>query len=344
MAEQRFFDISNRSDMPFQIILGGRGIGKTYSALDYLQKVSSPSHKFIYMRREGTEIDQCATEYGNPYKKLNEDKGYHIEPFVIPKFKGFGFERQIRSTVEPDEVLECEPIGYAIALSTFSGTRSMDYSDVDIIFFDEFIPERHKRKIKAEGDALFNIYETVNRNRELLGEKPVKLILSANGIDLANPILAQFEVISVIQNMLKNNQYRRTIPERKLYIELVHGIGITEEKKKTVLYQLANENFVHDTLNTDFREAELHLVKKSKNLNGYKPELGYGNYVIFSSKTDFYIKESNVPCKMKLSEKEIYQLRAIFGPRYRLMRASQRIFFDDYTTLVLFDEILAYDL
>ena len=100
MAEQRFFDISNRSDMPFQIILGGRGIGKTYSALDYLQKVSSPSHKFIYMRREGTEIDQCATEYGNPYKKLNEDKGYHIEPFVIPKFKGFGFERQIRSTVE----------------------------------------------------------------------------------------------------------------------------------------------------------------------------------------------------------------------------------------------------
>ena len=37
------------------------------------------------------------------------------------------------------------------------------------IIFAEFIPEAHERLIKNEAAALFNFYETINRNRELDG-------------------------------------------------------------------------------------------------------------------------------------------------------------------------------
>lgn len=329
----RYFNIENRSDMPFQIIIGGRGTGKTYSVLDYLQRVSSPEHKFIYMRREGTEIDACSTEYGNPYKKLNFDKGYNISPFRIKKFNGFGIQRD-----------EDEPIGYGIALSLFAGMRSMDFSDVDYIFFDEFIPEKHKRKIKAEGAALLNVYETINRNRELFGQPPVKMILCANGIDLANDILLELGATSIIQKLLSNKQQRITIPERKLYIELISKTEISKEKEQTALYALASDDFVEDALDTKFRGADLEFVRKNVNLRSYKPEFSYSDFVFFHNNDHYYVARSNVPCKVHIKERNLMQLQALIAPRYRIHRAMGKVYFDDYVTLAMFDSLLGYEL
>jgi len=48
---------------------------------------------------------------------------------------------------------EPQILGYTTALSTISGLRGFDASDVKIWIFDEFIPERHERAIKCEGEA-----------------------------------------------------------------------------------------------------------------------------------------------------------------------------------------------
>ena len=210
--------------MPIKIIIGPRGCGKTYSVLDYMQEKSSEDSKFIYMRRDGTEIDSCSSEYGNPFKKLNVDKNYDIHPFQISKFNGFGIAR--------DDDLNV--IGYGVALSTFASMRSQDFSDVDRIFFEEFIAEKHKRKIKGEGAALLNVYETINRNRELFGQPPCELIMCANGIDLANPILLELGATTLIAKMLANKQRRLTVPEKSLYIELIPRTEISELKENTV--------------------------------------------------------------------------------------------------------------
>lgn len=334
-----FYDFNKcTSDMPIKIIIGSRGCGKTYSVLDYLAKVSSENSKFLYIRRDGTEIDGCSSPYGNPFKKLNADKGYHIAPFAISKFNGFGIARY---DSEEDEVLE--PIGYGVALSTFASMRSQDFSDVDRIFFEEFIPEKQKRKIKAEGTALLNLYETINRNRELFGEKPVELIMCANGIDLANPILLEFGATSLISKMLRNNQHKLTVPERALYIELVDAQGISDMKSNTVLYRLANEDFRKDALETKFRDADLDYVKKNVNLQSYKTEFSFGDFVCFSNKEHYYIAISNVPCKIAFKEREQIRLEAMFAPKYRVLRATGKLFFDDYRTLALFDRMLGYE-
>lgn len=329
-----FYDIRNvKSDMPFKIIIGPRGCGKTYSVLDYEQEKSSENSKFIYMRRDGTEIDTCSTEYGNPFKALNTDKGYCIKPFQIPKFNGFGISNDLTGEV----------IGYGVALSTFASMRSQDFSDVDRIFFEEFIPEKHKRKLKAEGQALLNLYETINRNRELKGEKPVEMIMCANGIDLANAILLELGATSIIAKMLANKQRRITIPERGLYIEIIPRTKVSEAKEETALYKLASGDFVIDSLDTTFRGSDLEFIRKNVNLRSYKTEFSYGNYVVFSNKEHYYIAESKVPCKIEIPERELQRFKAVFGPRYRILRGMGNIYFDDYVTLTLFDTYLDYE-
>lgn len=329
-----FYDIQRdcKSDMPFKIIIGPRGCGKTYSVLDYMQKVSSAKSKFIYMRRDGTEIDSCSSEYGNPFKTLNIDKGYCVEPFQIKRFNGFGIQKG-----------EGNAIGYGVALSTFASMRSQDFSDVDRIFFEEFIPEKHKRKIKGEGQALLNVYETINRNRELKGEEPVELIMCANGIDLANPILMELRATSIIAKMLANGQRRITIPERGLYIELIPRTKVSDLKQKTALYKLANNDFSIDALETKFRGADLEYVKKNVNQRSYKPEFKFGDFVIFSNKEHFYVAETNMPCKVEIPERELQRFKLVFGPKYRILRGMGRIYFDDYITLTLFDAYLEYE-
>ena len=334
MDNSIFYDIRKcKSDMPVKIIIGPRGCGKTYSVLDYMQEQSSESSKFIYMRRDGTEIDSCSSEYGNPFKKLNTDKNYDIHPIQIPKFNGFGIARDEDQSV----------IGYGVALSTFASMRSQDFSDVDRIFFEEFIPEKHKRKIKGEGQALLNLYETVNRNRELFGEKPVELIMCANGIDLANPILLELGATSLIGKMLANNQRRLTVPEKKLYIEIIPRTKVSELKEKTVLYQLASDEFGIDSLDTKFRGADLEFIRKNVNLRSYKTEFSYGEYVFFSNKEHYYVARSKVPCKIALPERELSRMQALFAPRYRILRAMGNIYFDDYVTLATFDKLLNYE-
>lgn len=329
-----FYDIRKcKSDMPVKIIIGPRGCGKTYSVLDYMQEESSEESKFIYMRRDGTEIDGCSSDYGNPFKRLNEDKGYDIHPFQIPKFNGFGISDDANAQV----------IGFGVALSTFASARSQDFSDVDRIFFEEFIPEKHKRKIKGEGTALLNVYETVNRNRELLGEPPVEMILCANGIDLANPILLELGATSLIAKMLANGQRRLTVPEKKLYIEIIPRTKVSELKQETVLYKLASQDFVVDSLDTTFRGADLEFVKKNVNLKSYKTEFAYSEYVFFSNKEHYYVARSKVPCKVEIPERELGRLQALFSPRYRILRAMGNIYFDDYVTLALFDRLLNYE-
>lgn len=329
-----FWDIRKcKSDMPIKIIIGPRGCGKTYSVLDYMQESSSEESKFIYMRRDGTEIDSCSSEYGNPFKKLNADKGYDVHPFAIPKFNGFGIAKDDEAKV----------IGYGVALSTFASMRSQDFSDVDRIFFEEFIPEKHKRKIKGEGQALLNLYETVNRNRELSGQPPVELIMCANGIDLANPILLELGATSLIGKMLMNGQRRLTIPEKSLYIEVIPRTSVSDLKEDTVLYRLASKEFTMDALDTKFRGADIEFIKKNVNLRSYKTEFAYGDYVFFSNKEHYYVAMSKVPCKIEIPERELGRLQALFSPRYRILRATGKVYFDDYVTLATFDRLLNYE-
>lgn len=131
--------------LPFVIMVGGRGTGKTFGVLEYYRQYALDTGKrFIYLRRRPDETKTTGIPELSPFKKLDEYHGYN----TLTKKMGkdcYGFI---------DEETQ-QLIGYSMALSTFADVRGIDASDVQAIIFDEFIPERHRRPIKDEAAAFF---------------------------------------------------------------------------------------------------------------------------------------------------------------------------------------------
>jgi hypothetical protein len=271
--------------LPFNFIVGGRATGKTYTSLE---TVIEDEIKFIYMRRTQSQADLINKPEFSPFKSLNNDFGWKIGTDSISKYNA-GFYKQI----EQDDRLICSgaPLGFTAALSTISNIRGFDASDVELQIYDEFIPEKHERPIKNEGAAFLNAYETINRNRELKGRKPLQCICLANANDLANPIFMELRLVRKAEQMRRKKQ--------EVYIDREKGIGmfildkspISQQKKTTALYRLTGgSNFERMSLDNDFSGDEIGRIS-SKPIAEYKPIVSIGEITIYEHKSNrtFYI-------------------------------------------------------
>ena len=345
MDNSIYFDTRKRSECPFQLFIGGRGTGKTYSSLrnvilneDGSKVIPDPRKKFMYMRRMAKEIEFCTSEVSNPFKRINYDFHTSIKAQMLKK-DGYAVFYDFDSRTENENI---EPLGYGVALSTFAGLRGVDFSDVSTIIFDEFIPERHVRKIKGEGKVFLNMYETVNRNRELQGEPPVKVYLLANSISMASEILLEMGAVPTMANMIVNDQHRATIKERGLYIELIESSQLAALKSETALYRLTKgSDFNKEAIMNKFTNDNLNLAKKVK-INEYKPIFVFCDYTFYQhkSRNEFYMAKRIDTAPVIYTGSDIDRLSNSFLFTYRNLVLSRRIFFDDYSTKLVFDTIL----
>lgn len=213
-------------DSTFIFGYGARGIGKTYGLLSELRKRALENRgRFILLRRQQTQADFVGKQDFSPFKPIDMDNGFFTEVKRLDKFT---------SAFYVDEEL----IGYVMALSTVTNIRGFDGSDVSTIFYDEFIPEKHARPIKNESDALWNCYETINRNRELFGKHALKLIGMSNANDISNEIFLSLGVVDKIDRMKRKGQNVYINHEKSLAIVDYQGAQISDLKKQTALYKL----------------------------------------------------------------------------------------------------------
>ena len=236
-----------RKHKAINIIIGGRGIGKTYSATDFC---INSGKMFLYLRNTVTQLDECVTAFGNPFKKWCADHGRDV---YIEKSGKHAF---IYERIEEDTKL----IGMAAALSVFENLRGVDLSDIEIVLFDEFIERRTLSFPQFETFA--NLYETINRNRELEEppRAPLQCFLLSNAQKLANPILAGYGLIPIIENMIRNNQNEYN--NQFMHIELPES-EVSEAKRNTANYVLTNgSKFADEALNNNFAFDSFYGVKK----------------------------------------------------------------------------------
>lgn len=235
------------------IIIGGRGIGKTYSALSYMIEMAQP---FLYLRNTGIQMEESATAFGNPFKKISLDMGRDISLKAEKRHYNI-----IETTSGSNEI-----IGYGAALSTFSNLRGVDLSDVRYVVFDEFI-ERRKLAFDQFG-AFQAMYETVNRNRELEGEPPLKCFLLSNSQTLQNDILMGYGLVDRIQRMIVSGE--RIWRRDGLYLELPKS-EISEAKARTANYKLiSGTDYAREALENEFTSDSYKNVVK-RDINEYRP-------------------------------------------------------------------------
>jgi hypothetical protein len=271
--------------LPFNFIVGGRATGKTYTSLE---TVIEDEQKFIYMRRTQSQTDLINKPDFSPFKSLNRDFNWNIGTESLSKYNAGFYNQQ-----EQDGKLISVggPIGYTCALSTISNMRGFDASDINVLLYDEFIPEKHERPIKNEGAAFLNAYETINRNRELSGRKPLQTLCLANANDLANPIFMELRLVRKAEQMRRKKQEVCIDKERGIGLFILDKSPISQQKKTTALYRLTDgSNFEKMSINNDFSGEEIGRIS-SRPLAEYKPIVSIGEITLYEHKSNrsYYI-------------------------------------------------------
>ena len=312
---------------PITAIVGARGVGKTYGLM---KKLVEEKKRFIYLRRLKSQLDECKKATGNPFKRLNSDLGLTITPYPAGGTVAFR---------EGDKNSDIVAVG--VALSVVANIRGVDFSDYDYILYDEFISSEGERPIKEEFAAFQNFYETVNRNRELLGEAPVRCFLLGNANRIANPYFAGWHLMRRTLNMIRGGQMVWRSPDKTIMLVLLLHSPISEKKADTILYKNASSDFAQMALDNAFRTDE--TVIKSVPLKEYTHIVSIGEIGIYQHKSERKYYVSATTCSAPYYDPYGIGL-AMFQQDYYMLRTYYMVYknvvFESFELEIIFREMI----
>jgi len=167
------------------MLVGGRGLGKTYGAKkDSIRAGIKKGEEFIYLRRYKDELKTAKETFFADIAGEFPDYDFRYE-------KHFAQYSHIKK--RDDKKREWITIGYFIALSTAQSQKSVAFPKVRRIIFDEFIIEKGMvQYLPNEAEALINFYSTVNRTRD---EKEItRVYMLANSVTISNPYFLKYDI------------------------------------------------------------------------------------------------------------------------------------------------------
>lgn len=278
----------NSKNLPFNIVLSGRGTGKTYSVLENLLLSKT---KFCFMRRSQTQLEDVVSSELSPFNRINIDHHWY-NPYV-----GFSKSGKTVYTIcdlhtdeESRKPIEGDSYGIGVALSSVVHLRGFSMPSIDAVLFDEFIPEPHEREVTDEGLAFFNALETIGRNRELEGRSPLKVYMLGNPNYFGGGIAVEMGLIGPLTYMIKKKINVYIDRKRGIGIWLLRDSPILTRKKDTALYKVASERYKNMAVESIFEDIfESGVV--SRNLKEYTPLAQIGEIVVYikKSRDKYYI-------------------------------------------------------
>ena len=315
--------------VPFNFLVGGRATGKTFGSLLY---VLENNKRFMLMRRTQAQCDLINKPEFNPFKAVASFTGREIGVKPISKYNSLLLEYTGDDTYKT--------LGYTCALSTIANMRGFDASDVELLIYDEFIPEKHERKINFEGQAFLNAIETLGRNRELDGRKPLQVLCLANAFNMANALFLEMGLVGVCEKMIEKGQELYINRDRGVLIGLLNESAISEQKKDTALYKVSSGAFVDMSLGNDFVYNDTSDIK-SMSLKEYKLACTVGEISIYKHKSEpyYYISEHRAGAGDSYTSDEvnIMRYRKKYGMRLYTAYMRGRVRFESMLTKSLFE-------
>ena len=331
-TKQGYPDIDSwiSTEIPFIFCAGGRGTGKTVSSLLWCYEHNK---KFMFLRNSQTQVERLLNPAYNVFNKINALKGINV---TIGKEGKSGI---FYDETDPENI---RPIGYLAALSTFSNFRGGGLGDdIDIIVYDEFIPEPQERIVKRSAEVFFNCYETISRNREIEQRKPIPVLFLANSNKLDNPIFIELGLVRQAEKMIKNHQDYSINRERGYMIVFLNNSPISQAKQNTALYKLVGQQsaFFHMSISNSFNLSDTHLIQSCK-LTEYKPVVNVGEITVYQHKSNGTYYVSGHMMKTKISFTSSAPDLERFRVKYSWLLArylQELVYFEDYMSLALFD-------
>lgn len=297
--------------VPFVVVVGGRGTGKTYGAL---RSCVEDKLQFALMRRKQVQLDIINKPQFSPIRPVCRDTGWKITTAPIARgLSGYYWYEEEDGRAK----ITGPPIGINIALATVANLRGYDASGLDILIYDEAIPEQGEQPIPGEWDKLANCYETLNRNRELEYRQPLKLVCLANANKQTAPILEGLHLVGKLDKMIQRGQSLYMDAKRGLALVLLKDSPISAAKSDTALYRLtAGTQYADMAINNAFAWDDKSRVK-SMPLREMLPVLAVGEVTVYrhKSRREWYVSahRSGAPELYGTTELELARLRRSTG-------------------------------
>lgn len=316
------------------MIWGGRGTGKTYTCL---KDTLDAGKDLLFLRRTPGQVDTIAADPSMwPFSPINRDTGRLIMPERVKGLRGM---YRIMDEQDQDNPRQ---VGMVSSVVTLGRTRGFSSDTTERIILDEYQKDELDYYRKGEGLGLANIYETVNRNRELKGKEPCKLILMSNAVGMANPYYMQWDVVDIIDKMIGTRRRWMYLPDRGIMLVDLADSPVAERKKDTALYRsLAGTDFYRSALENQYAGEEKSRTE-SRDLIQYRPVVCVGRLCIYRHKSNdsYYVCEHMSGAAPVYGTGHYDLLR--FRQRYARLYGSymaRKIIFERYSDEIYFRQL-----
>lgn len=222
-------------DALLNILIGERGVGKTYGASKLVVKeFIKKNRQFVYLRRYKTELSKSSKKFFTELIKNNEFPEHQLE------VRG--------STFMIDE----EVAGYSMTLSTAQQLKGTNFTGVRYIIFDEFlIEEGQGHYLKNEVLSFLGLIESVARMHD------IKVFMLANAVSEINPYFLFFDLTLPYNNDIK------LFKDGLILLQYMKNEAYREAKKQTKFGKLISGTEYEDyAVNNRFYDDNKTFIEK----------------------------------------------------------------------------------
>lgn len=337
MENKLYVDLWDYDDKryPFQIFIGGYGMGKSYSAL---KGSLDRGINLLYLRRTETTLKSITSgkmgDGGNPFSPINENTDYNVGIHPIQEKLSGIYQREYDEKTGLNKPVGSE-IGHATALPCLSKIRGAGLESTELILYDEFIKESIEKNMTGEFKALQRGYETVNRNKEFEGKAPTRMWLLSNAEDIYNPIFIGYGIVSDYEKMIREGKHHKYFPNRRLAIHWLESSKKFQEKKRnTAIMQLMQGTQYEDVaIANQFANNDFENVKYMR-LTGYAPIVSWGAATLYKKKSErlYYVSYQRAQCPHYNidSETDMKRFRRNYALGLQDLYIADRIYYESY--------------
>lgn len=258
-----------RSGKFINFILSTRSKGKTFAFSRYcIKKFIEDGSQFIYMRRFVDECDLgCSTFFDEVSEKFpgHTFKLGSFEVNEAKKERGQKIGLKITTFLIDGKVA-----GYGVPLQRVGKVKSVKFTNVKTLFFDEFLPDTNQflggiQNSLKDPFLFFSFVSTVARGGGEVFRSDLRCFLTANTISIANPYFIYCNLTHLIR------------PESKLIktddgylIQIIKDKGIMNEVLKSEAGRaIARTAYFNYAYKGEFSDDSRNLIGKPASMGWY---------------------------------------------------------------------------
>lgn len=207
---------------PVNILIGERGVGKSYGAKKYVIDQYLKKHsQFLYLRRYDNELKEVFSGGKNSSKDFFDDIKYNYKNIELcAKNRKFFCNGEI--------------FGYAKRMTEAQDLKSSTYENIKTIIIDEYAIEKNKRYyLPNEGMILAGILDSIIRNRNDV--RIFFLMNAVEGIEFS-PLFAFFDLTLPYNNDIK------LFKDNTILLQYMNNEEFRKERQNTLIGKLMKRN------------------------------------------------------------------------------------------------------